>query len=68
MLEHCADSKHSSVVSWSEDGKSFAIHKKDAFMKYVVPLFFKQNLFRSFVSQNCCVYDIYIIVTYDVFS
>lgn len=50
MLEYAADSEFFYAVSWSEDGTSFAIHDKDEFMMHVVPLFFKQTKFRSFVS------------------
>ena len=50
MLEYAADSEFFYSVSWSEDGTSFAIHDKDEFMMHVVPLFFKQTKFRSFVS------------------
>ena len=51
MLEYVADSKYSSAVSWSEDGTQFSIHDKDMLMKHVVPMFFKQSKFRSFVSR-----------------
>ena len=51
MLEYAADSKYSSAVSWSEDGTQFSIHDKDMLMKHVVPMFFKQSKFRSFVSR-----------------
>ena len=50
MLEHAADSEHSSVVSWVKGGRRFAIHNKDDFLKHIVPHFFKQTKFRSFVS------------------
>ena len=50
MLEYAADSEFFYAVSWSEDGISFAIHDKDEFMMFVVPKFFKQTKFRSFVS------------------
>lgn len=50
MLEYAADSEFFYAVSWSEDGKSFAIHDKDELMMHVVPMFFKQTKFRSFVS------------------
>ena len=50
MLEYAADSEYSYSVSWSEDGMSFAINNKDTFMECIVPLFFKQTKFRSFVS------------------
>jgi len=49
MIEYAAE-KYSSAVSWSEDGTQFSIHDKDMLMKHVVPMFFKQSKFRSFVS------------------
>ena len=54
MLEYVADSKYSSAVSWSEDGTQFSIHDKVMLMDHVVPMFFKQSKFRSFVSRCCC--------------
>ena len=60
MLEYAADSEFFYSVSWSEDGTSFAIHDKDEFMMHVVPLFFKQTKFRSFVSITYIMYhDVY---------
>ena len=50
MLEYVSDSEHSTIVSWSKDGASFAIHDKISFMDDVVPDFFNQTKFRSFVS------------------
>ena len=50
MLEYAADSEHSSVVSWVKEGRRFAIHNKDEFLKHIVPRFFKQTKYRSFVS------------------
>ena len=70
MLEYAADSKYSSAVSWSDDGTQFSIHDKDMLMKHVVPMFFKQSKFRSFVSR-CCAHlvslsiAIIIIISYD---
>jgi hypothetical protein len=52
MLEYAADSEYSSAVSWVADGGAFAIHDKDTFLNHIVPLFFKQTKFRSFVSSS----------------
>ena len=52
MLEYAADSQYSSAVSWTEDGRGFAIHNRDAFLEHIVPMFFKQTKFRSFVSKS----------------
>ena len=55
MLEYAADSEYCSTVSWVDDGRAFVISDKDMFMEYLVPLFFKQTKFRSFVSATCVV-------------
>ena len=52
MLEKMEGSEYSSVVSWVKEGRSFAIHDKDSFMKHVAPKFFKQTKYRSFVSAS----------------
>ncbi|KAL7555064.1 hypothetical protein ACHAWF_018725 [Thalassiosira exigua] len=51
MLEYAADSEHAFAVSWIDEGRAFAIHDKEAFMKRLVPMFFKQTKFRSFTRQ-----------------
>jgi hypothetical protein len=50
MLEGADESSYSSIVSWNTDGRSFTIHDSDAFMEQVVPMYFQQTHFRSFVS------------------
>lgn len=55
MLEHCAASRASdpraaASVSWVAGGRAFAVRDRDAFLRHVVPRFFKQTKFRSFVS------------------
>lgn len=52
MLEYASDSEQSSVVSWVEGGRAFAIHDQQAFLRHVVPAFFNQTKFRSFVSPH----------------
>jgi len=54
MLDYVADSDFSSAVSWTHDGRAFSIRDKDACMERVVPRFFKQTKFRSFVSFLGC--------------
>jgi hypothetical protein len=51
MLEYAADCGHPSAISWTDDGRGFTIHQKDKFLEYIVPVFFKQTKYRSFVSQ-----------------
>ena len=52
MLEGAEESSYSSIVSWNADGRSFTIHDSEALMQQVVPLYFQQTHFRSFVSKN----------------
>eukprot|EP00585_Thalassiosira_rotula_P013290 CAMPEP_0196129894 /NCGR_PEP_ID=MMETSP0910-20130528/453_1 /TAXON_ID=49265 /ORGANISM="Thalassiosira rotula, Strain GSO102" /LENGTH=219 /DNA_ID=CAMNT_0041389093 /DNA_START=92 /DNA_END=751 /DNA_ORIENTATION=+ len=51
MLEYASDSSYSSAVSWSSDGRSFAIYNTNIFMQHVVPRNFKLTKFRSFTRQ-----------------
>lgn len=51
MLEYASDSEYSSIVSWLEDGRGFAIQNKDELLTHIVPKFFKQTKFRSFTRQ-----------------
>lgn len=52
MLETASELGLHHTLSWTPDGKSFAIWDREKFMSQVVPLFFKQSKFRSFVSQH----------------
>lgn len=50
MIEYACNSEFSSSLSWSPDGRYFIIHDKDVMMANLVPKFFKQTQYRSFVS------------------
>ena len=53
MLEQTATNPdYDEVVSWSEDGMSFVIGNRNIMMEDVVPKFFNQTKFRSFVSSD----------------
>jgi len=52
MLEYVAKSEHSSAISWTHDGLAFIINKQDVFLEHVMPIFFNQTKFRSFVSYD----------------
>lgn len=52
MLEMESDMGTHQSLSWTPDGKSFVILDREKFMSHVVPLFFKQTKFRSFVSTK----------------
>lgn len=46
------------MVSWSADGRAFTIHNQDEFMDIIVPIFFQQTQFRSFVGPFIFPYHI----------
>ena len=50
MLEYACDSESNSACSWSADGNAFVIINRNVMMKELVPKFFRQTKFRSFVS------------------
>ena len=53
MLEQTASNPdYDEVVSWSEDGRSFIIGNRNIMMEDVVPKFFNQTKYRSFVSSD----------------
>jgi hypothetical protein len=49
MLEYASDNGHSWALSWTDNGRSFTIHHEDWFFEHIVPIFFNQTKFRSFV-------------------
>jgi hypothetical protein len=55
MLEHassCDSAELQSACFWSPDGTAFVISNTDVVMDELVPMFFKQTKFRSFVSVH----------------
>ena len=52
MLEYVSKSEHSAAISWTHDGLAFVINQLDVFLEHVVPIFFNQTKFQSFVSYN----------------
>ena len=52
MLERSSNSEQGSIVSWSEDGRAFTIRNTAEFVEHVVPKYFKQTKYRSFVSVH----------------
>lgn len=57
MLEHassCDSAELQSACFWSPDGAAFVISDTDVVMEELVPMFFKQTKFRSFVSLLLC--------------
>mmetsp|Transcript_22050 Transcript_22050/g.47322 ORF Transcript_22050/g.47322 Transcript_22050/m.47322 type:complete len:289 (+) Transcript_22050:94-960(+) len=54
MLEYASSEdleRNPQAISWSEDGQAFVIRDREAFLKRIVPRFFKQTKFRSFMRQ-----------------
>lgn len=50
MLEYACDSESNAACSWTADGSAFVIVDRDVMMEELVPKFFRQTKFRSFVS------------------
>jgi len=51
LFDLVSDSKTDDVVSWSEDGRRFAVHKPTECARDILPQYFKHNNFSSFVRQ-----------------
>lgn len=51
LLEYAGSNDLSHVVSWLPGGRSFKVHDRDAFMDAVMPQYFKQSRYKSFVRQ-----------------
>jgi len=45
------DNGSNPLMAWTPDGRAFVIHKKDALVSDVLPLFFKQGKFASFTRK-----------------
>ena len=50
LLRNAEDRGMESIVSWTEDGLAFMVHKPDSFIK-ILSVFFKQSKFSSFRRQ-----------------
>ena len=51
LLENAEMTGDASIVSWRPSGVAFKVHKRDEFMKKVLPKYFRQTKFKSFVRQ-----------------
>ncbi|KAL3928554.1 MAG: hypothetical protein SGBAC_012601 [Bacillariaceae sp.] len=51
MLEGVEKSGDQHTVSWVESGRAFRVHKLDAFVEDIVPIYFKQSKYKSFQRQ-----------------
>jgi hypothetical protein len=52
MLEYLSKSEHNSALHWTHNGLAFVIIQQDVIVEHVLPLFFNQTKFRSFVSSS----------------
>lgn len=53
MLEETEEKgdSYKSIVSWLPGGQHFKVHDSNAFMKHIVPQYFKQKSYKSFQRQ-----------------
>jgi hypothetical protein len=51
MLEELAKAGAESIVSWQPHGKAFRVHLPEVFAKTVMPRYFKQTKYKSFLRQ-----------------
>lgn len=51
LLDEVEEMGLSHIVSWSSHGRSFVVYDQDAFVRYVMPQYFKQSHFSSFLRQ-----------------
>ena len=51
MLDEVEKSGDQHIVSWFEHGRSFRVHKPKAFVKKIIPLYFRQTHYKSFQRQ-----------------
>jgi len=51
LMEVLSNDNHSDVISWVEHGESFMIHDRKKFVTSVMPNYFKQTKFESFMRK-----------------
>jgi hypothetical protein len=51
MLDEMAKVGDERIVSWQPDGMSFRVHMPDLFARTVMPHYFKQTIYKSFLRQ-----------------
>ena len=52
MLDRSSSEGSEDVVSWVDNGEAFRVHLPDAFVKNVMPRFFKQTKYKSVSNQR----------------
>ena len=51
LLEDAEKHGNASIVSWRPSGVSFKVYKREEFVDKILPKYFKQTKFKSFVRQ-----------------
>ena len=51
IVERCEIDGYSDIISWMPHGRSFKIHKRDAFVAKVMPRYIYITKFTSFIRQ-----------------
>jgi hypothetical protein len=51
LREILSDEEHAHIISWSESGKHFWIHDIHSLTTFILPKYFRQVIFRSFVRK-----------------
>lgn len=51
MLDDIESAGLTFIVSWRSHGRAFMVHKRDEFVKNILPFYFQQNKFASFQRQ-----------------
>jgi hypothetical protein len=51
LREILSDEEHAHIISWSHSGKHFVIHDIHLFTNVILPKYFRQVIFRSFVRK-----------------
>jgi hypothetical protein len=52
LLESATEQGFSHIISWQAGGKSFRVHQPKVFVKSILPQYFKQTKFKSFLRQR----------------
>jgi hypothetical protein len=51
LLDAVEERKEADIVSWRRNGRCFKVTKRDEFMKEILPRYFRQTQYKSFVRQ-----------------
>ena len=52
LLEDVETSNESDIVAWAPSGRCFKVFKKETFIAHILPRYFKQSKYKSFVRQR----------------